>query len=131
MSALAPELDFEAHDGFLFAVLGLIHASRTLGEALPEAPREDAPPNGGVAAPDGASRLNGGVAAPESACSNRHVRDDGRDDPILDALLGLVALRASADRLVATLAPEAPARQAPSSEAPKDEPLRPTGVILR
>lgn len=79
MSVLAPVPDFDAEDGFLHALLGVIAADAALRELVSSAP----PP------------------APEAAC--RAARD-GAGDPVLDAVLGLIRLTSLASRVTSSWA---------------------------
>lgn len=106
MSVIAPELDFETHDGFLHAVLGLLSASREI-ESL-------AGPTAAVGRPAG----EGG-----------HVPEEGgAEDAVLLAILGILSLGGRVQRIAETWAEgPPPADRSP----PANVAVRPVADILR
>jgi hypothetical protein len=77
VSVLAPAPEFEAEDGFLHALLGLVAADA----AVRELARSLSPP----------------VAGPRAAV-------DRADDPVLDAILGVICLTSLASRVASSWA---------------------------
>jgi hypothetical protein len=88
VSVLAPAPDFDAEDGFLHALLGLVAADAAVRELVPST----SPPAPGA----------------------RATVDDA-DDPVLDAILGVIRLTSLASRLTSSWA-AAPGDVAPATE---------------
>ncbi|WP_437963108.1 hypothetical protein WMF04_25555 [Sorangium sp. So ce260] len=106
MSVTAPELDFETHDGFLHAVLGLLGASREI-----------------------AYLASAAAAAGRPAGEEGHVPEDGgAEDAVLLALLGILSLGGRAQQIAETWAEgPPPAEGSPPAKAA----FRPVADILR
>jgi hypothetical protein len=107
VSVTAPELDFDTHDGFLHAVLGLLGARREI------------------------ESLAGAAAADPPACESDGgpVPEDGEaKDAALLALLGLLSLTGRAQRIAEACA-ERPSP--PEGPLPARVPVGPLEDLLR
>jgi hypothetical protein len=89
VSVLAPVPDFDAEDGFLLALLGLVAADAAVRELAPST----SPP----------------------APGSRAAADDA-DDPVLDAILGVIRLTSLASRVTSSWAAARPGDVAPAPE---------------
>ena len=90
MSVLAPAPDFDAEDGFLHALLGLVAADATVRELAPST-----------------------STSPPAPWSRAAVDDAG--DAVLDAILGVIRLTSLASRTTSSWA-TAPGAVAPAPE---------------
>ncbi|KYF51538.1 hypothetical protein BE08_23885 [Sorangium cellulosum] len=108
MSVTAPELDFDTHDGFLHAVLGLLGAGREL-ESLA----------GSAAAADRPACASDGAPLPE---------DGGAEDAALLTLMGLLSVTRRAQRIAETWAERPSPSEGP---LPARVPVRPLEDLLR
>lgn len=86
MSVLAPAPDFEAEDGFLHALLGLVAADAAVREL---------------------------ARSMSSPVAGRRAAVDRADDPVLDAILGILCLTSLAGRVASSWAATAVAAPAP------------------
>ncbi|WP_437322384.1 hypothetical protein [Sorangium sp. So ce394] len=106
MSVTVPELDFDTHDGFLHAVLGLLGASREI-----------------------ASLADAAAAAGGRTGDGGPVSGDGEaEDAVLLALLGVLSLSGRAQRIAETWAEGA---SPPEGPPPARVPVRPVEDLLR
>ncbi|KYF93336.1 hypothetical protein BE20_09630 [Sorangium cellulosum] len=106
MSVTAPELDFDTHDGFLHAVLGLLGASREIASLADAA-----------AAAVGRTGDGGPVSGHGEA-----------EDAVLLALLGVLSLSGRAQRIAETWADGA---SPPEGPPPATVPVQPVEDLLR
>lgn len=91
MSLAAPELDFEAHDGFLHAMLGLLSVRKEIESLASAAAAADRPPGDSGLVP----------------------ADSGPEDAVLLALLGVLSLGGRVQRIAEAWAEEPRAEELP------------------